>query len=144
MNNNYDDIINLPHHTSVRYSPMAVSARAAQFSSFSALTGFDEKIKEAARFTNSRLEADDDRKSKIDACLQMLVENQQGYPEISITYFSPDKKKEGGLYITLTGNFKRIDEYEHTLFLTNGVKIPICDIYDIASPHIKQFNIFAE
>lgn len=144
INNNYDDIINLPYYTSSRRNCISASDRAAQFSSFAALTGFEAEIDEAARFTDSRLEADDDRKSKIDAYLQLLIDTQLQQPEISVTYFIPDIKKEGGFYITQTSCFKRIDEYEYTLILTNGTKIPIHDIYDIENPAFAKENAMAD
>ncbi len=48
-NKNYDDIINLPHHVSQTHQPMSMHDRAAQFSSFAALKGYDEAIEETAR-----------------------------------------------------------------------------------------------
>ena len=41
MKENYDDIINLPHHQSQTRTHMTNGERAAQFSPFAALTGFD-------------------------------------------------------------------------------------------------------
>lgn len=60
----YEDIINLPHHTSKRHPRMSMEARAAQFAPFAALTGYEHAIKEAQREKEEmqrRLEeADDD------------------------------------------------------------------------------------
>ena len=47
MRNNYDDIINLPHHVSKRHPQMSMLNRAAQFAPFAALTGYDAAINEA-------------------------------------------------------------------------------------------------
>ena len=47
----YDDIIDLPHPSSKRFSRMPVAERAAQFSPFAALTGYDAVIRETARRT---------------------------------------------------------------------------------------------
>ncbi len=41
MTENYDDIINLPHHVSTNHTQMSMHDRAAQFGSFQALTGRD-------------------------------------------------------------------------------------------------------
>ena len=49
MTDRYDDIINLPHPTSKRYPRMPLAERAAQFSPFAALTGYDSVIAETAR-----------------------------------------------------------------------------------------------
>ena len=46
---NYDDIINLPHHVSMKHPRMSMSGRAAQFSPFAALTGYEKAIEEARR-----------------------------------------------------------------------------------------------
>ena len=44
----YEDIIDLPHHVSRVHTPMSLQNRAAQFSPFQALTGYDSAVKEAA------------------------------------------------------------------------------------------------
>lgn len=44
----YSDIIDLPHHTSVKHPRMAAEMRAAQFAPFAALTGYEETIEETA------------------------------------------------------------------------------------------------
>ena len=46
---NYDDIINLPHHVSQRHPRMSMYNRAAQFSPFAALTGYEKAIEEAQK-----------------------------------------------------------------------------------------------
>lgn len=47
MTDNYEDIINLPHHVSKKHPQMPMHARAAQFAAFVALTGHQAAIKEA-------------------------------------------------------------------------------------------------
>ena len=59
----YADIIHLPHHVSDTRPQMAVGDRAAQFSPFAALTGYDAAIKETGRLTDSFIELDDNQKS---------------------------------------------------------------------------------
>ena len=49
MKDNYDDIINLPHHVSKNHPQMSLEARAAQFAAFAALTGYDDEIEEAGK-----------------------------------------------------------------------------------------------
>ena len=49
MQDNYDDIISLPHHVSPTRPKMAMIDRAAQFAPFAALTGYDKAIDETAR-----------------------------------------------------------------------------------------------
>ena len=49
MNDNYDDIINLPHPVSKSHPQMPMKSRAAQFAPFAALTGYGEAIRETVR-----------------------------------------------------------------------------------------------
>ena len=129
----YEDIINLPHHVSKTRPKMSMLDRAAQFSPFAALTGYDDAIKETGRLTDEKIEMDEDRKAALDMKQAYLIEMIDEQPEISITYFLPDAKKSGGAYVTVTGNLKRFDEYERLLILTDGKKIPMDDIADIES-----------
>ena len=133
----YEDIINLPHHVSKTRPQMSMLDRAAQFSPFAALTGYDAAIKETGRLTDEKIEMDEDRKTALDMKQTYLIEMLDEQPEISITYFLPDTKKSGGAYVTVTGNLKRFDEYERLLILTNGKKIPMDDIADIESDLFK-------
>lgn len=139
MMNNYDDIINLPHHVSATRPQMSMIDRAAQFSPFAALTGYDAAIKETGRLTDERIEIDEDTKASLDMKQAYLMEIIDEQPEISVTYFLPDTKKSGGAYVTVTGNLKRFDEYERLLILTNGKKIPMDDIADIESDLFRAF-----
>ena len=56
MKKNYDDIINLPHHVSDHHPRMSMSDRAAQFSPFAALTGYEQAVQETARRVDGKLE----------------------------------------------------------------------------------------
>lgn len=129
----YEDILNLPHHVSKTRPQMSMLDRAAQFSPFAALTGYDDAIKETGRLTDEKIEMDEDRKAALDMKQAYLIEMIDEQPEISITYFLPDTKKSGGAYVTVTGNLKRFDKYERLLILTDGKKIPMYDIADIES-----------
>lgn len=129
----YEDIINLPHHVSKTRPQMSMLDRAAQFSPFAALTGYDAAIKETGRLTDEKQELDDDTKAALDMKQAYLMEMIDEQPEISVTYFLPDTKKAGGAYATVIGKLKRFDEYERLLILTDGKKIPMDDIADIES-----------
>ena len=129
----YEDILNLPDHVTKTRRQMSMLDRAAQFSPFAALTGYDDAIKETGRLTDEKIEMDEDRKAALDMKQAYLIEMIDEQPEISITYFLPDAKKSGGAYVTVTGNLKRFDEYERLLILTDGKKIPMDDIADIES-----------
>ena len=131
MTSEYDDIINLPHHVSVTRPHMTVIDRAAQFSPFAALTGYAAAIKETARLTDDRVELDEYIKGALSEKLQLLTERIKEYPEIIITYFQPDVKKNGGSYVTANSTAKKIDEYKRMVVMSDGTAIPIDDIISI-------------
>lgn len=131
MMKEYDEIINLPHHVSTIRSQMAIIDRAAQFSPFAALTGYDAAIKETARLTDVRIELDEYMKNDLNDRLQILANLIKEPFEIEITYFQPDTKKEGGAYVTASGTAKNIDEYERAVVMTDGRAIPIDEIISI-------------
>lgn len=131
MTGTYDDIINLPHHVSSTRPQMEAIDRAAQFSPFAALTGYDSAVKETARLTDERIELSEDMKDALSDRLQIIADRIKDHPEITITYFQPDAKKNGGAYLTITGTAKKIDEYERVVVLTSGTAIPIDEIISI-------------
>lgn len=127
----YDDIIHLPHHVSATRPHMSISERAAQFMPFRALTGYEDAVRETARLTDRKIELTEDEKAFLDLRLQELADELASQPQVSLTYFLPDKKKAGGAYVTVTGRLKKIDEMEGVLVLTGGERIPIEDILEI-------------
>ncbi len=131
MKNSYDDIINLPHHVSKTRPQMPVIDRAAQFAPFAALSGYESAIKEASRQTCERMEIDDYVKDILSYKLQIISERIKEHPEISITYFQPDAKKDGGSYQTAGGMVSKIDIEERIVTMTDGVVIPIDEIIRI-------------
>ena len=131
MSNPYSDLINLPHHTSPKRPRMSMIDRAAQFSPFAALTGYDAAVKETARLTDRRIELDEYSKAALDERLQLIQEHLKEFPEITITYFKPDERKDGGAYLSITGNIKKIDAYEKCVVMMDKQKILIDEIFRI-------------
>lgn len=131
MNEKYREISHLPHHVSADRKHMSNYDRAAQFSSFAALTGYEEAVIEAARRTDERPELSDDEKRVIDGYLQVLRENVTAKPHVALVYFQPDEKKRGGALITLTGAVQRIKKDERLLVFTDGQEIPMDDIVSV-------------
>ena len=131
MTDQYDDIINLPHHVSSTRPHMSAIDRAAQFSPFAALTGYDSSIKESARLTGTRVELYDSQKEDISDRLRIVTECLDADTEISITFFLPDAKKSGGEYVTASGTVKKIDEYERMIVMNDGRLIPIDEVIDV-------------
>lgn len=133
MTDDYQDILHLPHHVSTNHPPMPLMDRAAQFAPFAALTGHDVAVKETARLTDSRLELDELEQEALGEKLNVIVTMIDLHPEITLTYFQPDEKKEGGAYLTVTGCVKKIDEYESVVCMMDGAKIAIEEIIGIDS-----------
>ena len=129
----YEDIVNLPPHISKKHPQPSMMDRAARFAPFAAITGYEEMVLEEARVTEERIDLDEGTLSLLNEKLNMIQEFLDEEPEVTITYFEPDKKKSGGAYVNITGIVKRIDEYEHFVIMTDGKKIRIEDIYAIGS-----------
>lgn len=133
----YEDIVDLPHHVSKKHPQPTMMERAARFSPFAAITGYEEMVLEEARTTDEFLELDEGTKSVLNAKLQLVQELLPKQPEITFTFFQPDKRKDGGAYVTKTGTVKRIDEYEQLVVMTDGMRIPINYIFEIESDDIR-------
>ena len=131
MKNFYEDIINLPHHVSSRHPQMSIKNRAAQFAPFEAVTGYGSAVAETARLTDKRIILDEHATDELSTKLNILKEEIDDQPDIAVTYFLPDKKKDGGAYVTATGMLKKIDDFEHILVLVGSEKIPLDDIVEI-------------
>lgn len=137
----YDDIIDLPHPTSYRHVRMSQHDRAAQFSPFAALTGYDAAVRETARLTDARRELDDTERAVLNEKLRTLRDFLDEEPEVSVTYFVPDRKKAGGEYVTVTGTVKNLDEYARTVVMADGTAIPMEQIREIGGELFEQFEI---
>ena len=131
MSGKYDDIIDLPHPTSKKHPRMSRQKRAAQFSPFAALTGYDAAIRETARITEDRRELSEDAAVELNYKISLLQQEQAGMKKIKVIYFRQDTTKDGGAYREEDGDFKRINSNEGILELTNGIQIPLEDIFKI-------------
>ena len=112
--NPYEDIIHLPHHQSATRLHMSLYDRAAQFSPFAALTGFDGVIAETGRMTERKIELSEYERSLLDQQLIRIDEELRkgNHPEITVVYFVPDPRKAGGAYEEYTGRVRSIDAVE--------------------------------
>ena len=128
MSGKYDDILHLPHPTSNKHPRMSIRDRAAIFSPFAALSGHGAAIAETARLTDRRVELDEDTRAELDRRQAVLLEHLSEQPEITITWFRPDGRKDGGAYRTGTGRLKKVDEAARTLTLLDGTSIPLEDV----------------
>lgn len=125
MSSVYDDLLNLPHHTSAVQPAMSMQNRAAQFAPFAALVGYDALIRETARLTDQKADLDESVKADLNEKLRLLLELLPQQPEVTITYFLPDSRKAGGAYRTASGIVRKFLRSENLLAMMDGTQIPI-------------------
>ena len=127
----YDDIINLPHPVSKKHPQMPLTDRAAQFAPFAALTGYDAAIAETGRYTDQKKELSEEQKQIISEQLHDLQQHIRDDPVVSVVFFKEDERKAGGVYSTVTGILKKIDEYNERLVFSDGTAVPFSDMLRI-------------
>lgn len=127
----YDDLLDLPHHVSATHPHMSLLDRAAQFAPFKALTGFEDEVEETARLTDARTEPGEDRIARLDARLRLLEKHLAEAPTVSVTFFRPDSRKDGGRYETVSGTVGKIDPVSRRLVFQSGQSIDIDSIFDV-------------
>jgi len=137
----YDDIIDLPHHVSPSHPKMPTADRAAQFSPFAALTGYEAAVEETARLTEKKTELSEDMKTILNEKIQIIIDSLDNRPEVTLTYFIPDKKKSGGAYLPVTGIVKKVDAYERRIIMADRTSIPIDQIREIDGEIFERFGL---
>ena len=135
----YDNIISLPHYEPKYHKRMSIYNRSAQFSPFAALTGYEDAVKETARLTDSKIEISEELMDIINMKLQIIESHIKDKPEITITYFESDKRKNGGKYLDYGGNLKRIDIMNGFILFEDNKKISLNNIIDIKSELLNDF-----
>lgn len=141
MTGKYDDMLQLPHHVSASRKPMAMTARAAQFAPFAALSGYDAEVQEAGRLTDRPIEPDEYEKEAMNARLQLLARHFREEWVVSLVFFQPDERKAGGAYVTRTGTVKKLYETERLLTLTDGTVIPLDDLIALDGEEFAAYDL---
>lgn len=141
MTGKYDDMLRLPHHVSASRKPMAITARAAQFAPFAALSGYDAEVQEAGRLTDRPIEPDEYEKEAMNARLQLLARHFREEWVVSLVFFQPDERKAGGAYVTRTGTVKKLYETERLLTLTDGTVIPLDDLIALDGEEFAAYDL---
>ena len=139
MSERYDDILYLPHHVSPTRRRMTMAERAAQFSPFAALVGYEDAVRETGREVEQRIELSEEEKAVLDRKQQIILAalERGERPNVTVTYFQPDAKKDGGAYIDFTGEIKRVKTAENRFVFMNDMKISFSDIFDL---HCELFS----
>ncbi len=131
MSGKYDDMLDLPHHTSPRHPRMSLRDRAAQFAPFSALTGYDDVIDQTARLTDGRIVLSEDARAMLDVKQRILEKRIEDQPQVTVVHFVADKRKSGGAYRSFTGKLVRMDELEREMIFADGTRIKTSDVIEI-------------
>ena len=129
-----EDLINLDYKSLMKHVPMPRSKRAAQFSPFAALTGYEEAICEESRVTEDRRYLTNDEAINLNNKIQSSIGK-----EVKITFFEKDKTKSGGKYLTLDSIITKIFIEKQIIQLANGITIKIKDIIALETKQNKSY-----
>ena len=133
MSGQYDDILHLPHHVSTKHPQMSMQDRAAQFSPFSALTGYADAIAELSRPTEDRVTLAEDAADQLDRTLRRLAAHTGEPPLVTVRWFVPDGKRPGGRICSHTGRLLRVEGGR--LFFDGGAEVPVADLVAAEEEH---------
>lgn len=136
MNHPYEDILHLPYPRETSRPRMSRQDRAAQFSPFAALMGYEASLAETARKTCPKIELTEEAKEEINRSINYLLTLQE--PFVTITYYEGDFWKEGGAYYEVSGHLCRVEPQYKTLHLKEGTGIWISDILSLTSPELPE------
>jgi hypothetical protein len=138
----YDDIIHMQRPQYPDLPPMSIHDRAAQFSPFAALVGYDDAVAETERLTDRRRDMSEEETRELNEALNRLTErfteDPKARPHIRVFYFIPDEKKAGGRYEEIEGDLRTIDTYHRALVFTDGKSIPIDCTYRISFAETRE------
>ncbi|MCQ2159304.1 MAG: hypothetical protein MJY43_05760 [Bacteroidales bacterium] len=127
----YEDIIDIPHWDPKRHPRMSPLDRAAQFAPFAALTGYEAMVSETSRLTGSRQELDEERMMALNAALTGILERIGEHPEISVTWFRKDARKDGGEYVVTQGTVRDVEIANRLIVFREGERVSLDEIYEI-------------
>jgi len=135
----YDDIRNVEYPVKTNRPRMSMHDRAAQFSPFAALTGYDALIDETARLTDSRIELDESQKAELDRAICSLKVHPA--TSIELTYFLADNRKCGGAYLSVSGRIRKIDEITRSIIMEDRTIVPIEDVISLRTKSDDQMQV---
>ena len=131
MNEKYECIFRHSRKYTPEHPPMPNGERAAQFAPFAALTGFDEAIDETARFTDRQAELSESSLAELDRKMRLICRDMYSMPEVSLTYFVADERKNGGKYVSLSGRVSKVDARKRQIFFSDGRSVDMDSIIEM-------------
>ena len=127
----YADILHLPHPVSKTRVQMSMMDRAAQFSPFAALSGYEAAVRETVRATVAKVESSEEELTLLDRKFHLIKESLPDPPLVTFLYFEPDPYKAGGAYVSITGKVKKVDDFSRLIVLTDGSQLLMDDILSV-------------
>ena len=127
----YSDIINLPHYEPRHHPRMPLYDRAAQFAPFAALSGHADAISETARWTDKQIELSTDMTDELDRRFTELLNCIAEHPSVTVIYFLPDEKKHGGSYRVQSGILSGFHEQKKVIVFQDGTEISLADVVSL-------------
>ena len=119
----YADIFDLPHWRSPKHQPMSAYERAAQFSSFNALEGYEDMVGEEARIVGEQEKLTETEMEILNQKINLIADVLEDghHPILTFTYFLNDRMKQGGSYVTMTERVRKIDAVNRKIVLYKTV-----------------------
>ncbi len=100
---------------------MSMRQRAAQFSPFAALVGYEDVVHEMVRQTAPERELNEDEKAELDRRMGIIAAHLAERPIVTIEYFVPDERKDGGEYVFKSGEVEKIVPTERVVVVGGKV-----------------------
>ena len=98
-----------------------------------AVIRLEEVRKEAnEKIADAQKELDEGVQEELDKQLRVLAGLLDQHPAVTVTWFRPDGKKEGGNYLIATGAVRKIDAYREVMILEGGEQIPFRDLLSLS------------
>lgn len=85
------------------------------------------------------MELAEDAAAALDEKLRLLVEHLPRRPQVTVTWFEPDAKKEGGAFRVFTGRLRRVDEAAGLLLFEGGQRLPLAAVRGLESEVFPEF-----
>lgn len=136
----YQDILERERPFIPGHPPMSRESRAAQFSPFAALTGYEELIEEGARLTDSKIILGEEALEELNRVLKALPEIVAQKEEVELVYFEKDAWKAGGAYRRYSGRIIKYDAIEEWIKLEDGTRVAFAEITELSLPYASRFS----
>ena len=85
------------------------------------------------------VELAEDAAAALDKKLRLLARQLPCRPQVTVTWFEPDARKEGGALRVFTGRLRRVDETAGLLIFEDGQRLPLAAVRALESEVFPEF-----